>query len=113
VRLRQKVGALDLARGDLRAPIVLEGTSGANPVERETLLGVAIPVDADELRIFELLPPVFDLLSVMDEWTAPTALVATPRLNGLVQESFSASGLIEVHQSESALSGSFRRSRAA
>jgi hypothetical protein len=74
---------------------IFEGEAGANPVERETLLGVALPVGADAPRIFELLPPVFRLLSVMDEWTDPAALVAAPKLNELVQV-LSACGLIEV-----------------
>jgi hypothetical protein len=75
---------------------IFEGESRTDPARRGTLIGVAVPAGADEPRIFELLPPVFDLLSVMDEWTDPSALVATPRMNELVQD-LSASGLIEVH----------------
>jgi hypothetical protein len=74
---------------------IFEGASGTEPVGRETLLGVAMPIGAGEPRIFELLSPVFDLLSVMDEWTDPAALVAAPKLNELILD-LSACGLIEV-----------------
>jgi hypothetical protein len=60
------------------------------------LLGVASPVGADQPRVFELLKPVFDLLSVMDEWADAAAMVATPKLNELVRN-LSDCGLIEVH----------------
>jgi hypothetical protein len=93
--IRRAPGAVLLrCRYDVRP--IFEGHSGAEPVERETLLGVAMPVGADEPRIFELFRPVFDLLSVMDEWTDPAALVAVPKLNELVQD-LSACGLVEVH----------------
>jgi hypothetical protein len=93
--IRRAPGAVLLrCRYDVRP--IFEGASGADPVWRETLLGIAMPVGADEPRIFELLQPVFDLLSVMDEWTDPAALVGTPKLNELVQD-LSVYGLIEVH----------------
>jgi hypothetical protein len=93
--IRRAPGAI-LLRCSYDVRPIFEGQSGADPVERETLLGVGLPVGADGPRIFELLPQVFDLLSVMDEWTDPAALVATPKLNELVQD-LSACGLIEVH----------------
>jgi hypothetical protein len=94
--IRRAPGAVLLRCGyDVRP--IFEGESGANPDRRETLLGVTMPVGADEPRIFELAPPVFDLLSVMNEWTGPAALVATPKLNELIQD-LSACGLIEVHR---------------
>jgi hypothetical protein len=75
---------------------IFEGASGTDPIRRETLLGVAIPAGADQPQIFELLPPVFALLSAMDGWTDPTAMAAKPELNTLIRD-LSSSGLIEVH----------------
>jgi hypothetical protein len=75
---------------------ILEVGAETDPVRREVLLGVASPVGADQPRVFELLKPVFDLLSVMDEWADAAAMVATPKLNELVRD-LSVCGLIEVH----------------
>jgi hypothetical protein len=75
---------------------IFEAEPCADPVKRETLVGVAIPAGADQPQIFELLPPVFALLSAMDDWTDPTAMAAAPGLSGLIQD-LSTCRLIEVH----------------
>jgi len=76
-------------------PIFETALTRGDPVARETLVGVAVPAGADQPRIFELLPPVFDLLSAMDGWIDPTSILATPKLNALVRD-LSTAGLIEV-----------------
>jgi hypothetical protein len=53
--IRRARGAV-LLRCSYDVRLIMEGRSGADPVERETLLGIALPVGADEPRIFELLP---------------------------------------------------------
>lgn len=77
-------------------PIFETGYARGDPVARETLVGVAVPAGANQPRIFELLRPVFELLSAMDGWIETTTIVATPKLNALIRD-LSAAGLIEVH----------------
>jgi hypothetical protein len=93
--VRRAPGAVLLRCGHDVRPI-FEGVSGTDPVRRETLLGIAIPGSADQPQIFELLPPVFALLSAMDDWTDPTAMAAKPELKRMLRD-LSTSGLIEVH----------------
>jgi hypothetical protein len=93
--IRRDPGAV-LVRCSYDVRPIFEVEPGADPVKRETLLGIAIPAGADQPQIFELLPPVFALLSAMDDWTDPTAMAAAPGLSGLIQD-LSTCRLIEVH----------------
>ena len=56
-----------------------------------------MPSGADQPRIFELLPVVFDLLAALDDWADPTVFCDTPEANELIVD-LAEHGLIEVRR---------------
>ena len=70
---------------------------GAAPVKRDTSLVVALPLGADGPQIFEVAPPIFDLLAALDDWIDPHALPAEPDFADLLAD-LAARELIEVHR---------------
>jgi hypothetical protein len=79
---------------DIR-PIFEAGTGEAAPVERDTPLAIAIPPDAAHPKVFEVLPLVYDVLAVLDDWTDRSALGATLDVDELVRD-LAEHGLVEV-----------------
>ena len=77
---------------------IFEASSGEPvPVKRGTLLAIGIPPDAGHPRIFEMVPAVFDLLSVLDDWTDRTSLGSMPELDVFICD-LAERGLIEVRR---------------
>jgi hypothetical protein len=72
-------------------------TAGMLLVERDTPLAIAMPPDAAHPKVFELLPLVYDVLAVPDDWTDRSALDATPEVGELVRD-LAEHGLVEVHE---------------
>jgi hypothetical protein len=81
---------------DIR-PIFEAGSGEATPVERDTALAIAIPPDAEHPKVFEVLPLVFDLLAVLDDWTDRSALGLTSELDDLICD-LAEHGLVEVRR---------------
>jgi hypothetical protein len=79
---------------DIRS-IFEEGVEGVAPAERDTPIVVVMPPGAEQPRIFELPPAIFDLLATLDEWTDPAELGGAPELKELIQE-LAEHGLLEV-----------------
>jgi hypothetical protein len=79
-------------------PIFAGAGRKAAPVKRDTPLAIAMSPQADQTMVLELLPSVFDLLTLLDDYTDPAAFGETPSgaLAGLVAE-LAALGLLEVH----------------
>jgi hypothetical protein len=91
---RRRPGVVLLrCRYDVRP--VFEGRSGSEVRRRDTRLAIAVPPGADEPRIFEVLPVVFELLAALEDWTDPAAVAAAPALEALVRE-LAEHGLVEV-----------------
>ena len=67
----------------------------AIPTKRNTTLAIAMPPGTTDPRVSEVLPVVFDLLSVLDDWGDPVALGLTPDLDDLIHELVE-HGLLEV-----------------
>ena len=72
-----------------------EDDGASIPVERETRLAIVAPPVADQPRIFELAPAVFDLLTALDDWTDLAGLGGSPEADELMNDLTDA-GLIEV-----------------
>lgn len=68
---------------DIR-PIFEGGPGEADPVRRDTSLVIAMPPDAEHPKVFELLPPAFDVLATLDDWTDRVALGSAPELDDLI-----------------------------
>jgi hypothetical protein len=68
---------------------------GAVPVKRDTRLVVNSPPGADGPEVCEIIPPIFELLSALSDWTDPTELPADPQFADLVTD-LASRGLIEV-----------------
>jgi hypothetical protein len=81
---------------DIR-PIFETGSGAAAPVERDTPLAIAMLPDAVHPKVFELLPLVYDVLAVLDDWTDRSTLGATPEVDELLRD-LAEHGLIEVHR---------------
>jgi hypothetical protein len=79
---------------DIRS-IFEAGVGGAAPETRDTPLAVAMPPGADDPRVFELLPVVFDLLAALDAWTDPAVFGETTKVQGLIGDLVE-HGLIEM-----------------
>ena len=79
----------------------------AMPVKRDTLPVVAMLPGAQGAQVFEVIPPIFDLLAALDDWIDPKRLALTCTL--LVAE-LAAHWLIEVRRRQSSSLGSFRLS---
>jgi len=78
-------------------PIFEAGPEKAVPVKRDTPLVIAIPPGADSPEVFEVVPTIFNLLAVLDDWTDPHALPAEPEFANLLAD-LTSRGLIEVRQ---------------
>jgi hypothetical protein len=55
---------------DVRAVFESESQQ-APPEKRDTRLVIALVPDEDHPQVFEIVPPVFDLLAVLDDWIEP------------------------------------------
>jgi hypothetical protein len=66
-------------------------------VKRDTPLVVALPPRADGPQVFEVIPALFDLLSVLNDWTDPQGLDDAPEFAELVAD-LAARGLVEVRR---------------
>jgi hypothetical protein len=64
------------------------------PVERETFLAFAAPRDASDVRVFELDPNVFALLSALSGWTPRSVVGHAEEADALIDELVS-HGLLE------------------
>ncbi len=74
---------------------IFEDDAATIPVKRETMLAIVAPPAADQPGIFELAPPVFDLLTALDDWTDLAALGGSPEADELVR-GLTDAGLLEV-----------------
>ncbi|HLQ89983.1 MAG TPA: hypothetical protein VK148_08115 [Xanthobacteraceae bacterium] len=64
-------------------------------IRRETLLAIFLPPGEQHPQTFEILPVVFDLLAVLEDWTVPSEFVLGPESDELIRE-LADSALIEV-----------------
>jgi hypothetical protein len=80
---------------DIR-PIFEDASRGAAPTRRDTLLAVALPPGAGRPNIFEISPPVFQALGMLDDWTDRSEPGAASEVDALVDE-LARYGLVEVH----------------
>jgi hypothetical protein len=76
-------------------PIFEGGLSDAVPIQRDTMLVIAMPPDAEHPKVFELLSPAFDVLAALDDWTDRFALGPAPELDELICD-LAEHGLVEV-----------------
>src|SRR5262249_10565494 len=60
---------------DIR-PVVEDGAEEVTVIKRDTPLVIAIPPGAGHPAVFEVLPPVYDVLAALDDWTARSELGA-------------------------------------
>jgi hypothetical protein len=81
-------------------PIFAAVGHNSAPVMRDTPLAITMAPKADQTMVLELLPSVFDLLTLLDDYTDPAALGETRSdahaLAGLIAD-LAALGLLEVH----------------
>ena len=64
---------------------IFEGYSGeAAPTRQDTPLVVAAPPDAENPKVFELLPPAFDVLAALDDWTSRFTFSFAPEFDELI-----------------------------
>jgi hypothetical protein len=85
-RIRRQQGIVLLRCAyDIR-PIFETKPSAATPVERDTTLVVAMPPDTPHPQVFEVPPPVFDLLGTLDDWTDPGTFGRTTEVKQLIRE---------------------------
>jgi hypothetical protein len=81
---------------DIR-PIFETGLQQAVPKQRETPLVIALPPRVHRPQVFEVLPAIFDLLAVLDDWVDPVALDDDPCFTKLLAD-LTAQGLVEVRR---------------
>jgi len=75
---------------------VFEGGSAEDvPAERETLLVIGMSDSDEQPRISEVLPVIFSILSILDDWTDPAGFGDTQELSELLRQ-MEQHGLIEV-----------------
>ena len=67
------------------------------PMKRDTPLVVALPPGAAGPQVCEIIPPMFDLLSALDDWADRRELPADPQFANLLAD-LASRGLIEVRQ---------------
>jgi hypothetical protein len=79
---------------DIRT-IVEDNAEEAARDKRDTPLAIAIPPGAEQPRVFEMSPPVFDVLGALDDWTDRSELAATPEAVAFIRE-LAQLGLVEV-----------------
>ena len=80
---------------DIRS-VIEDGAEGVTVVKRDTPLVIAISSGAAHPAVFEVLPPVYDVLAALDAWTARSALGAASELDELISE-LAQYGVVEVH----------------
>jgi len=73
------------------------GSEEAALVKRDTPLTIAMPPDAIYPKVFEMLPPVFDVLAALNDWSDRSALGATPEVEERVRD-LAEHGLVEVRR---------------
>jgi hypothetical protein len=76
---------------------IFETHVNAVPMKRETLLAIALPPGSNRPQIFEVIPPVFDLLTALDDWTDMPAFMTGPDCANLLAD-LTARGLVEVRR---------------
>jgi hypothetical protein len=79
---------------DIR-PIIEDDGEEAAVGRRDTPLVIAIPPGAEQPAVFEVLPPVYDMLAALDEWTARSDLGTSAEIDELIHE-LVRYGLVEV-----------------
>jgi hypothetical protein len=67
-------------------PIVEDDAEEVAVIKRDTQLAIAIPPGAEHPRIFEVTPPVFDVLEALDDWTDRSELGTAPEVDELICE---------------------------
>jgi hypothetical protein len=75
-------------------PIFVRDFEGS-PTERDTYLVIAMPVGANQPRVFEVLPVVFELLTALEDWTDTAVFGVTAEADELINE-LREHGLLEV-----------------
>jgi hypothetical protein len=70
---------------DIR-PVVEDDAEEVAVVKRDTPLVIAIPPGAEHPGVFEVLPPVYDVLAALDDWTARTELGASSEVDELLSQ---------------------------
>jgi hypothetical protein len=80
---------------DVRTIFEDGGEGGAAPTRRDTLLAIVIPPGAEHPRIFEMPPPVFDVLGALDDWVDRSELGSALEVDELIGE-LAQHGLVEV-----------------
>jgi hypothetical protein len=76
-------------------PIFEDDAEEVLQAKRDTPLAITIPPGAKHPKIFELLPPIFDLLESLSDWTDRFELGAASEVDELICE-LSERGLVEV-----------------
>lgn len=79
---------------DVRS-IFEEHPGDATPTKRDTPLAISMPAAAHRPSVFEVLPVVFDLLSVLDDWSEPGVFGDTPQMEAMIRDLVE-HGLIEI-----------------
>jgi hypothetical protein len=79
---------------DIR-PVIEDDADEVAVVKRDTPLVIAIPPSAEHPGVFEVLPPVYDVLADLDAWTTRSELGASSEVDELVSELVQY-GLVEV-----------------
>jgi hypothetical protein len=65
------------------------------PAERDTYLVIATPAGAHQPQVYEVPSVVFELLSILDDWTDPATLGLAPASDALIHD-LQVHGLLEV-----------------
>lgn len=79
---------------DIR-PIFDSGSAQSTPVRRDTSLAIAVPPEAEQPNVFELLPFVVEVLTALDDWTERSAFGSTPEVDAFFRD-LARNGLLEV-----------------
>lgn len=76
-----------LRRCDFNIRSIFEPDTGVVvPPKRDTRLAISMPPDAEQPQIFEVNPAVFDLLSIINDWTEPPAFGETQEAEQLITD---------------------------
>jgi hypothetical protein len=67
----------------------------ATPFERDTPVAIVLPLNGEQLQVFELLPVIFELLAALEDWVALAELGLPSALDDIVHD-LAARGLVEV-----------------
>ena len=81
-------------RFDVRRIFEEDATARA-PRRRPARLAVTMPAGAEQPRVFELLPVMFDLVAALDDWIDPSALAVVQDSHHLIRE-LTECGILEV-----------------